>query len=427
MLPWAIAQLGWIAGPALILCFSFVNLYISVILVDCYRTGDPINGKRNHTYMDAVRSNLGGTKAVASGIVQYVYLYALLVYQTLDASKSMKAIKQSNCFHKTGDEGACHVSSNLYILMFGIIQIICSQLPNFEDIWWLSILATIMSFTYSSIGIGLGIAKVAENRKIQGSLTGISIGEVTRAQKTWTILEALEVIGVSNFYSVILIEIQDTIRSPPSEAKTMKKANLYSVIVLTLLYMLCGCLGYAAFGDESRANLITDLSFHHPFWLLNIANAAIVVETIGTYQVYCQPLFAFIEKRTAKRWPQSKLITKTIKLPNKGSHPYKLNLFRLVERAVVVLLATITAMLALPFYDHAVGFFSALSFCILSVYIPIEMYIAQKRIPRWSTKWICLQTVSLAGLIVSIASAIGSIAYTVIQLKDYKPFSSSND
>ncbi|KAK9167279.1 hypothetical protein Scep_002470 [Stephania cephalantha] len=90
ILPWAIAQLGWIVGPSLILCFSFLNIYISVLLVDCYRTGDPINGRRNHTYMDAVRSNLGGTKAVACGIVQYVYLYALVVYQTLDASKSMK-------------------------------------------------------------------------------------------------------------------------------------------------------------------------------------------------------------------------------------------------------------------------------------------------------------------------------------------------
>ena len=58
-LAWAIAQLGWIAGPAVMVLFSFVTYYTSTLLSVCYRTGDPVNGKRNYTYMDAVRSNLG--------------------------------------------------------------------------------------------------------------------------------------------------------------------------------------------------------------------------------------------------------------------------------------------------------------------------------------------------------------------------------
>lgn len=58
-LAWAIAQLGWIAGPAVMLLFSFVTYYTSSLLTDCYRTGDPLSGKRNYTYTDAVRSILG--------------------------------------------------------------------------------------------------------------------------------------------------------------------------------------------------------------------------------------------------------------------------------------------------------------------------------------------------------------------------------
>lgn len=58
-LAWAIAQLGWIAGPAVMLLFSFVTLYSSTLLSGCYRTGDAVSGKRNYTYMDAVRSILG--------------------------------------------------------------------------------------------------------------------------------------------------------------------------------------------------------------------------------------------------------------------------------------------------------------------------------------------------------------------------------
>ena len=43
--------------------------------------------------------------------------------------------------------------------MFGIMQLFLSQLPDIDRIWLLSALATVMSFTYSGIGLGLCIAK----------------------------------------------------------------------------------------------------------------------------------------------------------------------------------------------------------------------------------------------------------------------------
>ncbi|TYI98585.1 hypothetical protein E1A91_D01G225000v1, partial [Gossypium mustelinum] len=61
-LAWATAQLGWIAGPAVMFFFSFVTYYTSTLLSACYRCDDPVNGKRNYTYMDAVRSNLANGK-----------------------------------------------------------------------------------------------------------------------------------------------------------------------------------------------------------------------------------------------------------------------------------------------------------------------------------------------------------------------------
>jgi hypothetical protein len=47
------------------------------------------------------------------------------------------------------------------MIVFGVTEIVFSQIPDFDQIWWLSIVAAVMSFTYSSIGLGLGIAKVA--------------------------------------------------------------------------------------------------------------------------------------------------------------------------------------------------------------------------------------------------------------------------
>ena len=56
-LAWSMAQLGWIAGPVALLGFAVVTYFTSLLLTDCYRS--PVTGKRNYTYMDAVRANLG--------------------------------------------------------------------------------------------------------------------------------------------------------------------------------------------------------------------------------------------------------------------------------------------------------------------------------------------------------------------------------
>lgn len=217
---------------------------------------------------------------------------------------------------------------------------------------------------------------------------------------------------------------QDTLKSPPSESKTMKKATLISVAVTTLFYMLCGTMGYAAFGDSSPGNLLTGFGFYNPYWLLDIANAAIVIHLVGAYQVYCQPLFAFIEKTAAERFPDSQFITKDIEIPIPGYHPYKLNLFRLVWRTLFVITTTVISML-LPFFNDVVGLLGALGFWPLTVYFPVEMYIVQKGIPKWSTKWLCLQILSVACLMITIAAAAGSIAGVVLDLKSYKPFSTN--
>ncbi|AES94687.2 transmembrane amino acid transporter family protein [Medicago truncatula] len=219
-LAWAIAQLGWVAGPAVMILFSLVTAYTY-----CYRTGDPDSGKRKYTYMDAVRSILGGAKVTFCGIFQYLNLFGIVIGYTIAASISMTAIKKSNCFHQHGDKSPCHMSSNLYMIMFGVIQIFLSQIPDFDQIWWLSSVAAFMSFTYSLIGLALGIAKVAGY--IFGPFTGIGIGAVSDTQKIWRISQALGNIAFAYSYAVVLLEIQDTLKSPPSEHLEMLHLEIF--------------------------------------------------------------------------------------------------------------------------------------------------------------------------------------------------------
>ncbi|ESQ31033.1 hypothetical protein EUTSA_v10011449mg [Eutrema salsugineum] len=421
-LAWAVAQIGWVGGPAVMLLFSLVTYYTSILLCSCYRSGDSVTGKRNYTYMDAIHSNLGGIKVKICGVVQYVNLFGTAIGYTIASAISMIAIQRTSCQQINGDKDPCHVNGNPYMIGFGVAQIIFSQIPDFDQLWWLSILAAVMSFGYSTIGLGLGISRVVENKEIKGTLTGVSIGTVTPTDKVWRTFQSLGNIAFAYAYSMILIEIQDTLKSPPAEENTMKKATLISVAVTTLFYMLCGCVGYAAFGDTAPGNLLAQGGFRNPYWLLDIANLAIIIHLVGAYQVYCQPLFAFVEKEASKRYPESKFITKETKIHLfPGSKPFNLNLFRLVWRTVFVIITTLISML-MPFFNDVLGLLGAIGFWPLTVYFPVEMYIVQKNVPRWGTRWVCLQVLSLACLVVSIAAAAGSVVGIVTDLKSYKPF-----
>jgi len=49
------------------------------------------------------------------------------------------------------------------MLLFGAAQLVLSFIPNFHSMAWLSVVAVIMSFTYATIGLGLGLAKTIGN------------------------------------------------------------------------------------------------------------------------------------------------------------------------------------------------------------------------------------------------------------------------
>ena len=62
-LAWSVAQLGWIAGPLLIIVFAAITIVSTHLISNCYRYPDPELGPaRCPSYMEAVRLNLGDPK-----------------------------------------------------------------------------------------------------------------------------------------------------------------------------------------------------------------------------------------------------------------------------------------------------------------------------------------------------------------------------
>ncbi|KAH7834793.1 hypothetical protein Vadar_019778 [Vaccinium darrowii] len=206
-LAWAMAQLGWIAGPIALVMFSLITWFTSVLLADCYR--HPVTGSRNHTYSEVVRANLGGIKIQLCGIAQYTTLVGTSIGYTITTAISMAAVKRSDCFHKHGHAAGCHTSNNLFMLIFGVTEIILSQIPDINELSMLSIIAAVMSFTYSTIGLGLAIAKVAGGAHVKTSSTGKLVGdEFSGSEKIWSCFQALGNIAFAYAFSLVLVEIQ---------------------------------------------------------------------------------------------------------------------------------------------------------------------------------------------------------------------------
>jgi hypothetical protein len=158
------------------------------------------------------------------------------------------------------------------MLLFGAAQVVLSFIPNFHSLAWLSAVAAAMSFGYATIGLGLGLAKTVGDGAIRGGIAGVPMA--TMAQKVWRVAQAVGDIAFAYPYTIVLLEIQDTLRSSPPEGETLRKGNI-----------CVGCFGYAAFGNAAPGNLLTGFGFYEPYWLVDFANACIVLHILGGYQV----------------------------------------------------------------------------------------------------------------------------------------------
>ncbi|XP_006647812.2 probable amino acid permease 7 [Oryza brachyantha] len=403
-LAWSVAQLGWVGGPVAMAVFAGVTVVQSSLLADCYISHDPERGVvRNRSYVDAVGFYLGEKSQWFCGFLLNFNLFGGGVVYTLTAAISMRAIQKANCYHREGHDAPCSAGGDgYYMLVFGLAQVVLSQIPGFHDMAWLSVSSAAMSFSYSLIGFGFGIAKVIANGVVKGGIGGIAM--VSATQKAWRVSQAIGDIAYAYPYASVLLEIEDTLRPPENE--TMKTASRASVAVTTFFYLGCGCFGYAAFGDATPGNLLTGFGFYEPYWLVDFANLCIVLHLLGGYQVYSQPVFAVVERRMGG--PAAGVVE--VPLPV-GSPPRRrrcrVNLYRLCFRTAYVAATTALAVW-FPYFNQVVGLLGAFAFWPLSIHFPVEMYLVQKKVAPWTARWLAVRAFSAACFVTSAFASVGS-------------------
>ncbi|MED6145481.1 hypothetical protein PIB30_025788 [Stylosanthes scabra] len=415
------AQLGWIAGVGAMLAFSSISLITYNFIADCYRYPHPLTGKRNYTYMQAVHSYLGGKMHVFCGLVLYGKLAGVTVGYAITTSTSLLAINKASCFHDKGSDADCKFSNNPYIIGFGILQIFMSQIPNFHKLTWLSTFAAITSFGYAFIGSGLSLAMVITGKGQPTRLAGVPIGpDLTAADKIWRVFSALGNIALACSFATVVYDIMDTLKSDPPENQQMKKANVLGITMMTTLFLACGGLGYAAFGDNTPGNILSGFGSYGSFWLVAIGNVCIALHIVGAYQVMAQPFFRIVEMGANIVWPDSDFINKEYPT-NLGLFKFNLNLFRLVWRTLFVIIGSIIAM-AMPFFHEFLALLGAIGFWPLIVFFPIQMHIAQKQIKVASVKWCALHLLSFICFAITVVASIGAIREIGKNINKFKIF-----
>ncbi|KAI9097434.1 hypothetical protein K1719_025205 [Acacia pycnantha] len=416
-LPWAMAQLGWIGGISVMVTFSCISIFTYNLIADCYRYPHPVSGTRNYTYMQAVKSYLGGRMHIACGIVQYSKLAGVAVGYTITTSISLVAIKKAGCFHSKGRQAYCKFSNNPFMVGFGVLQIFLSQIPNFKELTWLLTIACITSFGYALIGSGLSLGVLLQGQGQPTSLTGV---ELSGVEKMWKVFNAMGNVALACSYATVVYDILDTLKSSPPECKQMKKANVSGITAMTALFLACSGLGYAAFGDETPGNILTGFGFYEPVWLVDIGNLCIVIHMVGAYQIMAQAFFLIVEMGAKMMWPKSDFVHK--EYPCRiGKVTFNLNMFRLVWRTAFVMITTTLAM-AMPFFNEFLSLLGAIGFWPLIVFFPIQMHIAQRDIKTRSRRWCMLQLLNFVCFLVSVAAAVSSIHGISKNLCKYKVF-----
>ncbi|XP_031405804.1 probable amino acid permease 7 [Punica granatum] len=406
-LAWSVAQVGWILGPLCIIIFAAITLLSSCLMAECYSHPDPEVGPiRNRSFMEATKLYLGNKHHAIFGVFVQFNIFGLAVVFTSTAGSSLWAILQSNCYHKYGHDAPCQYGDNWYMMLFGFVHIFLSQTPNFHSTRWISIMALVMSLCFSFIGVGLGLAKVIESGTVKGSITGVPSSN--SATKTFAVFTALGNIAFAYPFAIILFEIEDTLKSPPPVNKTMKTACTIALSIITFFFLCYGCLGYAAFGDSTPENLLTGFGFYEPYWLVDFANACVVIYLMGAYQIYSQACFSTVERWFCERFPDSRFLDKSFSFKFPLLPAIKMNLFRACFRTLYVATATLLAIM-FPYFTSVIGVLGAVFFWPFAVYAPVQMYIVQKSVRAWSREWILLMAFSSVGLVLTVMGTIGSL------------------
>ncbi|XP_022152540.1 lysine histidine transporter-like 5 [Momordica charantia] len=395
-LPFAMSQLGWAPGIVAIVASWVITFYSLWQLVELHEL---VPGRRFDRYhelgMHAFGPKLGYWSIM---ILQLIVQVASTIVYTVTGGKSLK-----KSFDLVFPEVFTEVRQTYFILFFAVFQLVMSQTPNFNSLKGVSLLAAVMSFSYSMVSCVASVIKGSEDHHAHPVTYGV------RSQNTLDqTFDALNGIGTIAFafagHSVAL-EIQATI---PSTEETPSKVPMWrgvivAYVIVAVCYIAVSISGYWAFGISVEDDVL--VSLENPTWLIAAANFMVFLHVVGSYQVFAMPVFDTIESALVQKY-----------------HFKPSRILRLVARSSYVVLVGFVGM-CIPFFGGLLGFFGGLVFAATSYFIPCIMWLLLKRPKPWSFHWIASWGSTIIGVLIAVLTPIGGLRQIILSFKTYKIFS----
>ncbi|KAJ3701710.1 hypothetical protein LUZ61_005415 [Rhynchospora tenuis] len=390
-LPYAMSELGWGPGIAVLIVSWVITLYTLWQMVEMH---EMVPGKRFDRYHElgqyAFGEKLGLWIVVPQQLI--VEIGTNIVYM-VTGGRSLKK------FHDLFRPEDTSFRLSHFIMIFGSCHYLLSMCPNFNSISLVSLAAAVMSLTYSTIGWTASYHRGKEpdvDYSYRSSSTSVNV---------FNFLGGLGEVAFAYAGHNVVLEIQATIPSSPEmpSKKPMWKGVLVAYIVVAACYFPVALIGYWAFGNSVDDNIL--ISLEKPKWLIACANMFVVIHVVGSYQIYAMPVFDMLETFLTKKLhfkPRLRL--------------------RLVTRWLYVSFTMIVAI-CIPFFGGLLGFFGGFALAPTTYFLPCIMWLCVYK-PKtfslsWFANWICI----ILGVFLMISSPIGGLRSIIVSAKSYKFFS----
>lgn len=286
-LPYAMAELGWGPGVAVLVISWIITLYTLWQMVQMH---EMIPGKRFDRYHEL------GQQAFGEKLGLYIVVpQQLIVEVSVNIIYMVTGGKSLKKFHDTVCDDCKSIKLTYFIMIFASVHFVLSHLPNFNSISWVSLVAAIMSLSYSTIAWSASVDKGVQPNVDYGYKAKSTAGKV------FNFFSALGDVAFAYAGHNVVLEIQATIPSTPEKPSKgpMWKGVIVAYIVVALCYFPVALIGFYIFGNEVSDNIL--ISLEKPKWLIAMANMFVVFHVIGSYQIYAMPVFDMIETLLVKK------------------------------------------------------------------------------------------------------------------------------
>ncbi|OWM90579.1 hypothetical protein CDL15_Pgr014882 [Punica granatum] len=367
-LPYAMAELGWGPGITVLTMSWIITLFTLWQMVQMH---EMVPGKRFDRYHELGQHAFGPKLGLWIVVPQQ-----LLVEVGTDIVYMVTGGKSIQKFYASVCPDCKPMKTTYFIMMFAAVQFGLSHVPSFNDIAGVSVIAAIMSLSYSTIA---WIA--ALKRGVQPGVSYKPKG-TTPAGRVFGFLAALGDVSFSFAAHSVVLEIQATIKSTPEKPskKPMWKGSLFAYIIVAACYFPVSIVGFYIFGDSVQDNIL--ISLEKPRWLIAAANMFVVIHVIGSYQVFAIPVFDMMES----------YMVKSMKLKPTWY-------LRFISRNIYVGLTMFLAI-TFPFFGGLLSFFGGFAF------VP-------------TTYFFCI----IIGVCLLILAPIGALRQIIVLSKGFKFYS----